>query len=158
MIKSSEKNIDVSDKGKVYTDLESAKDFMAKFVAAAQPGAVFGDPIEAGDYTVITASEVSSGGGFGSGIMSGLKSKIFSDKKANESEIEDVLEGSGEKTSNYHSGGMGGGGGAMARPVATIIIGPEGVEIKPIFDVTKILVTFLTALAGIIVAVNKMSK
>jgi hypothetical protein len=33
---------------------------------------------------------------------------------------------------------MGGGGGSSGRPVAIIIIGPEGVSVKPILDITKV--------------------
>ncbi len=38
---------------------------------------------------------------------------------------------------------MGGGGGSSGRPVAIIVVGPVGVAVKPIFDITKV------ALAGI---------
>jgi hypothetical protein len=46
---------------------------LGKIFAAAQPGAVFGPPIVCGEYTVITASEVGAGGGFGSGRGTGMK-------------------------------------------------------------------------------------
>jgi hypothetical protein len=42
---------------------------------------------------------------------------------------------------------MGGGGGASGRPVAAIIIGPEGVQIKPIVDPTQIALAGITAWA-----------
>jgi hypothetical protein len=38
---------------------------LEKIFAAAQPGAVYGQPVGAEGYTVITATEVTSGGGFG---------------------------------------------------------------------------------------------
>jgi hypothetical protein len=41
---------------------------LEKLYSAAQPGAVYSDPLVSGAYTVITASEVAAGGGFGSGL------------------------------------------------------------------------------------------
>lgn len=114
-------------------DGEFATAFGAKIFAAAQPGAVFGAPVISGAYTVITASEVGAGGGFGSGRGTGTRpAGQVADTGA-------AAQGEG--------GGVGGGGGAMARPVAVIAIGPEGVTVKPIFDVTKIALTGITAWA-----------
>jgi uncharacterized spore protein YtfJ len=39
-----------------------------RIYGATRPGAVFGEPITSGGYTVITAQEISSGGGFGTGM------------------------------------------------------------------------------------------
>jgi uncharacterized spore protein YtfJ len=50
---------------------EQAPKMLEKFFAAAQPGAVFGQPVESGSYTIITAAEVTSGGGFGVGMGCG---------------------------------------------------------------------------------------
>src|SRR6266540_3279228 len=47
---------------------EQAPKMLEKIFAAAQPGAVFGQPVESGSYTLITASEVTSGGGLGVGM------------------------------------------------------------------------------------------
>jgi hypothetical protein len=44
---------------------ERAATMLEKIFAAAQPGAVYGQPVGAERYTVITAAEVTSGGGFG---------------------------------------------------------------------------------------------
>src|SRR5262249_52454845 len=41
---------------------------LEKIYSAAQPGAVYSEPVTAGNYTVITASEIVAGGGFGSGF------------------------------------------------------------------------------------------
>ena len=41
---------------------------LEKLVSAADSTKVFGAPVTSGEYTVITASEVGSGGGFGSGM------------------------------------------------------------------------------------------
>ncbi len=41
---------------------------LEKIYSAAQSGAVYSDPVTAGNYTIITASEIAAGGGFGSGF------------------------------------------------------------------------------------------
>lgn len=50
---------------------EHTPKLLEKILAAAQPGAVFGQPVNAGSYTPITTSEVTSGGGFGVGMGRG---------------------------------------------------------------------------------------
>ncbi len=94
-----------------------------KVFAAARPGLVFSAPVVAGAYTVIAASEVVAGGGFGLGG----------------SEAPPADRG----ITGGHGGG--GGGGASTRPVAVIVIGPDGVKVKPIIDVTKIALAGITA-------------
>jgi uncharacterized spore protein YtfJ len=47
---------------------EQVPKILEKLFAAAQPSAVFGQPVDAGSYTLITAAEVTSGGGFGVGM------------------------------------------------------------------------------------------
>jgi hypothetical protein len=47
---------------------DQAATMLEKLFAAAQPGAVDGQPVESGTYTVIAAAEVTSGGGFGMGV------------------------------------------------------------------------------------------
>jgi uncharacterized spore protein YtfJ len=56
-------------------------------------------------------------------------------------------EGGGSETPAVEGagGGGGGGGGAMGRPVAAIILGPEGVQVKPVLDMTKLALTALGA-------------
>jgi hypothetical protein len=46
----------------------------------------------------------------------------------------------------------------MARPVAVITIGPEGVQVEPVVDRTKIALAFFTLIGGIALALNKMIK
>lgn len=100
-----------------------------KVFAAAQPGLVFSAPLVAGAYTIITASEVMAGGGFG--IGGGTDQSLTNNTT----------------TAGGHGGG--GGGGASARPVAAIVIGPEGVKVKPIFDITKVALASITAWGAI---------
>ena len=110
---------------------EFSEAFLEKLFVAAQPGAVFGAPVVSGQYTVITASEVGAGGGFGAGRGTGTGSAPRSTE-------------SGAPVQNEGSG-MGGGGGASGRPIAAIVIGPNGVSVKPIFDITKIALAGITA-------------
>ena len=46
----------------------------------------------------------------------------------------------------------------MGRPVAVITVTPSGVQVKPILDMTKILITGLTALAGLMIVAAKMRR
>jgi hypothetical protein len=46
----------------------------------------------------------------------------------------------------------------MGRPVAAIVIGPDGVEVKPVLDVTKISLTALAAFGGMVALCCKMCK
>jgi uncharacterized spore protein YtfJ len=101
---------------------------LERLFAAAQPGAVFSEPVSAGAYTVITASEVSLGGGFGFGGGYGPTSHA---------------DGSASETAVAGGKGGGGAGGSTGRPIAAIIIGPDGVKVQPIVDVTKFLLTMI---------------
>ena len=44
--------------------------FVDKILGAARASAVFSEPVTTGAYTIVTASEVTAGGGFGSGYGS----------------------------------------------------------------------------------------
>jgi uncharacterized spore protein YtfJ len=118
---------------------------LERLLATADAGKVFGQPVSSGDYTVITAAEVGSGGGFGSGIGfgSGLTRRrgTRDGQDTNQEALPDgtIPEGAG--------GGGGGGGGSGARPVAVIVIGPEGVEVRPIVDLRRLALTGLVGLA-----------
>jgi uncharacterized spore protein YtfJ len=110
------------------TEAHDLVPLLDKVTAAAQPSVVFSQPIEANGYTVITASEVVSTGGFGVG----------SDDRGN-------------------SGG-GGGGFSMARPVASIVIGPDGVKVRPVVDVTKLALAGITAWGAMAVTLARMAR
>ncbi|NLH06129.1 MAG: hypothetical protein GX484_00835 [Chloroflexi bacterium] len=118
---------------------------LSNLAAIADVQAVFSDPIEAGDYTIITASENFAGLGFGSGFGGGTGMM----GRREESQAE---EGSG------FGGGAGGGGGAQSRPVAAIIIGPEGVRVEPIVDVTKFMLALFTTLGGMALMFARMQR
>ncbi len=134
---------------------EQAPKMLEKIFAAAQPGAVFGQPVESGSYTLITASEVTSGGGFGVGMGRGPAPK----PDARQSPPAEAAPPAGRQS--IGGSGFGGGGGSMARPVAIIAIGPNGVTVRPVVDVTKVALAALTASAamlGLGRAIRKAAK
>jgi uncharacterized spore protein YtfJ len=131
---------------------EQISSMMERICAAAQPGAVYGQPVVCGNYTVITASEVASGGSFGSGISFGPIATSATEKQPDEQEPQ-----SGVRRSSG-GGGMGGGGGAIGRPVAIIVIGPDGVTVKPVFDITKIALTAIPAWKAILTMLSKVRQ
>ena len=119
---------------------ESAERMAERIFAAAQPGAVYSEAVTAGSYTVITASEVTAGGGFGFGQGHGPTD-------------------TGQESERAPSGaGGGGGGGSMGRPVAVITIGPDGVAVKPVVDATKIVLGALTAWGAVAAAAIRMGR
>ena len=116
-----------------------------KLFSVTQPGAVFSEPVNVEGRTIITTSEVMVGMGVGYGIGAGSAT-------GDETEEDDDQEAESEMTSGEGYGGGGGGGGfSTGRPVAAIIIEPEGVRIEPIVDVTKISLAFFTVLGSIFV-------
>jgi uncharacterized spore protein YtfJ len=125
---------------------EHANQLMEKLFDTAGSKAVFSEPIESGDYKVITAAEVSVGLGFGYGGGGG-----YSD---------DIGEEGDENTPKGIGVGSGGGGGGMtmSRPVAAIEIGPHGVRIEPIVDPTKIALAFFTTLVSMFTLMAKMRR
>lgn len=122
----------------VAAESQSRLQTMERLLSAADVSKVFGQPVTSGEYTVITASEVGSGGGFGSGMGFGLP-------RTRQGEAPEEQNTAAEKAVEGAGGGGGGGGGSMGRPVAAIIISPDGVRVKPVFDITKISLAALTA-------------
>jgi uncharacterized spore protein YtfJ len=124
---------------------------LEKIFAAAQPDAVYSKPIVSNNYTVITASEVASGGGFGSGAGFGPATPSSAEKQPDEDRAQAEPVDTG-------GSGMGGGGGSSGRPVAIIIIGPEGVSVKPIFDITKIVLAGIPAWMAMLTMFRKVMR
>ena len=127
---------------KVASESERRSQTLDKLLSSADSSRVFSEPVTIGSYTVITASEVASGGGFGSGMGLGVPRRRHEEARR---EAVGVLEGAAAGTLEGAGGGGGGGGGSMGRPVAAIVVGPEGVEVRPLLDVTKISLAALTA-------------
>ena len=120
--------------------LDELNDFSKRLFVAAHPQSVFYNPIEKGEYTVVPAAEVVSAGGVGYGFASGAGGRVARVSK-------DV---GGVDPDSDHAGGGGGGAGGTSRgrPVAAITIGPEGVWVQPIVDVTKLGLAALTTLGS----------
>ena len=114
---------------------------MEKLFSAARANAVFSEPVVSGNYTVITACEVTAGGGFGSGMGFGPPE-----------------EQSGEAAQSQKASGGVGGGASSGRPVAAIIVGPDGVSVQPILDVTKVALAGIAFAGSIVVMLRKVLK
>lgn len=128
-------------------DQNAANELMGRLFDAARPEAVYGEPVTQGEYTVITASEISVGLGYGYGGGGGM-----GPGQAGEEGVPEAGEAVG-----YGSGG-GGGGGSGARPVAVIEIGPNGVRVEPVVDPTKIVLAFFTAFGAMFMMLARMKQ
>lgn len=117
---------------------EQTIELIGRLTAIAEPGVIFGAPLKVDDLTIFTASELMMG--LGAGFASG----------------------SGADPEHPGAGGSGGGGGgggsSFGRPVAVISVGPQGVKVEPVVDVTKIVVTFFTALGAMFLARRAMRR
>jgi uncharacterized spore protein YtfJ len=82
--------------------------------ARASVGAVFGEPIERGEITVVPVARVRWGFGGGAGGADQLP------------------EAPGDAGAASWAGGGGGGGGATADPIGYLEIGPDGATFRPI--------------------------
>ncbi|MDM8529430.1 spore germination protein GerW family protein [Anaerolineales bacterium HSG24] len=108
---------------------------LEKLISVAHTGSVYSEPMTQGDYTIITASELTAGIGFGYGMG-----------KGKDEDEEDENNG----------GGGGGGGGAYGRPVAVVSIGPDGVQVKEVVDPTKIALAFFTTVGAMLLMLRQM--
>ena len=129
---------------------EEAIGLVGKLFAVAKPSAVFSEPVSIGEHTIITASEVKVGMGYGLGGGSWTASGPLSEEALAEGEEEDLGHGFGN--------GGGGGGASGGRPVAAIVVGPHGVRVDPIVDLTKLGIAFLTTLGAMFVALNRLRR
>ena len=103
-----------------------AGDVMERLIASADVAKVYASPVAHGDRLLIPAAEVFAAAGFGMGSGTG------------EAGLPAVSRRGG-------GGGGGGGGTTLSRSVAVIVSSPEGVEVRPVIDVTKIALAALTA-------------
>jgi uncharacterized spore protein YtfJ len=129
---------------------EEAMELVERLFDVAEPDAVYSEPVFSGDYAVITACEVSVGMGFAYGFGSGTGPTPTTEETEEAGEFQEGGVGIG--------GGGGGGGGAGGRPVAAIIVGPDGVRVEPVFDLTKIALAFFTTLGSMFMMMGKMRK
>lgn len=129
-----------------FPNQKGANELMGKMFEAAQPTAIFSALVVHGEYAVITASETIGGLGYGFGGGGGMDNSKSAEEGA-------------EANPSFGSGGGGGGGGSiLARPVAVISIGPDGVRVEPIMDPTKIAIAFLTTMAAIFMSMRRIQK
>jgi uncharacterized spore protein YtfJ len=122
------------------SSLDTIEQVMDSLHAAASVEAVYGAPVKLRDTLVIPAAEVVAVSGFGVGQGVG---------------------GPGGEAGSGAGGGGGGGGSAFARPVAVIILSPEGVRVEPVFDFTKIAlagVTFAAFAVGTLARLGQMQR
>lgn len=117
-----DKETDLPDIEHAYTVVQET---LSKLVDAADVTKVYGRPIKQGDVSVIPASENLTLMGFGVGAGGG--------------------ENVGENGGPGAGGGGGGGGRTLSRPVAIIVVTPEGAYVEPVMDATKIAMAALTA-------------
>jgi uncharacterized spore protein YtfJ len=130
---------------------EEGMELLERLFEAAEPEAVYSEPVVAGEHTIITACETSVGLGFGYGLGAG------GGPAAPQGEQEDDEEQ--QAATGFGVGGAGGGGGATAaRPVAVISVGPNGVSVEPVIDVSKLAIAFFTTLASIFAMGKKIRK
>jgi len=120
---------------------KAANELMTRLFDITKPEAIYSQPVTKGEYTVITASELTAGLGVGYGGGGGSGNN----PEGNESGV-------------GYGGGGGGGGGTLARPVAAIIIGPDGVRVEPVVDVTKIAIALFTAFGAMWMALSRMRR
>ena len=124
---------------------------LERLFSTARADSVFSAPVIQGGRTIITAAEVGTGGGFGSGMGFGSGTGMGWPRGHRQMPVE----GSSADT---QAEGAGGGGGAMARPVAAIIIDSEGVTIQPILDMTKIVLALVAALGAMLAIYGRMFR
>jgi uncharacterized spore protein YtfJ len=103
--------------------------------------AVYGEPITQGEYVILPAAEafVASGVGYGFATGGGGPKRRTASVELDQGDADSDMKG---------GGGGGSGGTASGRPVAVISVGPQGVEVKPVIDMTKIGLALLTTLGS----------
>jgi uncharacterized spore protein YtfJ len=144
----------------ITTSHEQNLSLIQKLFETARPSAVFSEPLRAGDYTVITASEVMASGGVGYGGGGGSGPAMVETEEVDitdEIPVEAIAEDDESGGEGYGVGG-GGGGYSFARPVAAITIGPDGVTVEPIVDATKIAIALFTTIGAMALMFARMSK
>jgi uncharacterized spore protein YtfJ len=137
---------------------ENSQQLLDKFVETARPASVFAPPLSAGDYTIITASEVYAGMGVGFGGGGGSAPTAPTEPIGDQPPAEqpDGEEGDFPPGSGAGYGG-GGGGVTMGRPVAAITIGPDGVRVEPIVDATKVAIALFTTIGAMALMFSRMA-
>lgn len=130
---------------------EESNRLIERLYDVVDPETVFSKPKKAGEYTLITASEIVVGLGSGYGYGSGSFAPPADEMAGEDGDVEvEIQSGSG--------GGGGGGGMASGRPVAVVSVGPDGVAIHPVIDRTKLGIALLSAVGSMFLAINRFRK
>ncbi len=137
---------------------ENSQQILEKFVETARPSSVFAPPLTAGDYTVITASEVYAGMGVGFGAGGGSGPQGSEEPAGDQPPAEPPDPATDMPPGTGVGYGGGGGGVTLGRPVAAITIGPDGVHVEPIVDATKIAIAFFTTIGAMALMFARMTK
>ncbi|HUV27903.1 MAG TPA: spore germination protein GerW family protein [Anaerolineales bacterium] len=119
----------------LHQTLDDINSTMESFLETASVDRVYGAPIEVGSTVIIPTAENLVIMGFGAG--SGYGSADFENDEGDSPPGEGTGEGGG--------GGGGGGGRTLSRPVAVVIVSPEGVRVEPVADRTKVIMAAITA-------------
>jgi uncharacterized spore protein YtfJ len=136
-----DKNAPAMDPGMAMPALDTIRDTMTEFLDTASVERVYGEPVREGDLTVIPTAEVVVGLGFGVAFGGGQGT----------ADDEEPVANSDEPAAAGFGGGGGGGGRTLSRPVAVVVVSPDGVMVEPVVDVTKIAIASITA-AGFMMA------
>jgi uncharacterized spore protein YtfJ len=137
---------------------ENSQEILEKFVETARPSSVFAPPLTAGEYTVITASEVYAGMGVGFGGGGGSGPGDSDEPAGDQPPAEQPAADEGLPPGSGVGYGGGGGGVTLGRPVAAITIGPDGVRVEPIVDATKIAIAFFTTIGAMALMFSRMAN
>jgi uncharacterized spore protein YtfJ len=137
---------------------ENSQQILEKFVETARPSSVFAPPLTAGEYTVITASEVYAGLGIGFGGGGGSGPADAEEPAGDQPPAEQPAADEELPPGSGVGYGGGGGGVTLGRPVAAITIGPDGVSVEPIVDATKIAIAFFTTIGAMALMFSRMMK
>lgn len=117
-----------------------ASETFDRMLEVANVEKAWGKPVRAGDRILIPAAEVFAAGGFGAGSGSGSES------------------GGAGRTRRRGGDGGGGGGSSFSRVIAVVEASAEGITVRPVFDVTKVILAALTAGAFVGATWMKMSR
>jgi uncharacterized spore protein YtfJ len=111
-----------------------------EMVNSMNTGAVFGEPIQQGDLTLIPVASVTYGFGSGQGWGKGKEEDAPAEAPMGE------------------GGGAGGGGGGMARPLGFIKIDASGAKWEPTVDPTRVVMGGMVLAGWIVFWVMKMLR
>jgi uncharacterized spore protein YtfJ len=139
--------------------VDAVQQTLELFFETADVGRVYGEPVQHGETIIIPAAEVLTGVGFGLGYGAGSAQGEGAPSGAPEGQ---GMESGPERGSGSGSGGGGGGGGrTLSRPVAVIVASPDGVQVQPVVDPTKIALAALTAfgfMAGMLMRMRRAAN